>query len=408
MEKFMSNYRYGVFGGSFDPFTIAHFEIIKQALKQNLVDEVIIAPSMVSWHREDKTRLLCSADRVKLIDDVIRAAKLDDKVWVFDNDVRRNELLELNGVAAAKSRLIDDRYFIDTLVDIELHLQKSRLERGKDEDFEVYPIIGSDSYANFKSWHNWEAILKLSKGLIVATGRTGADCPSAADIAKCGIPFTELTICNSYLGISASAVRKEFENSKMTFAAYKENLISKAVAGIGDFVLMKTAIFNVVSGPKEPNGLYPIKIDAPDWVTIIVRREGKLLVEKQCRYGTDSVVEEFPCGTVEEGEDPADAAVRELAEETGFMLRTSPVKIGCVSPNPAFMMNKMHYFFIDLDTAVYDRGDAAPDEHEDIETMWVDELTFKDRIMSKTKSCSLRDLPPAMLLAAFQLLNRKM
>lgn len=404
----MSNYRYGVFGGSFDPFTIAHFEIVKQALKQNLVDEVIIAPSMVSWHREGKTRLLCPDDRVKLIDDVIRAAKLDDKVWVFDNDVRKNALLESSGIVAAKSKLINDRYFIDTLVDIELHLQKSRLECGKDENFEVYPIIGSDSYANFKSWHGWEAVLKLSKGLIVATGRTGSGCPSVADTADCGIPFTELTICNSYLGVSASAARKSFENPNMTFAGYKENLISQAVAGMGDFVLLKTAIFNVVSGPKEPNGLHSIKIDAPDWVTIIVKHEGKLLVEKQRRYGTDSVVEEFPCGMVEKGENPADAAVRELAEETGLTLRTAPVKIGCVSPNPAFMMNKMHYFFIDLDTAVYDRGDAMPDEHEDIETTWVDELTFKDRIMAKTRSCSLRELPPAMLLAAFQLLNWKM
>lgn len=401
-------YRYGVFGGTFDPFTIAHFEIVNQALKQNLVDEVIIAPSMVSWHRESKTQLLSPTERVELINDVIRAVKLDGKVWVFDNDVRKNTLLESSGIVAAKSKLINDRYFIDTLVDIELNLQKSRLEHGKDEDFEVYPIIGSDSYANFKSWHGWEAILKLSKGLVVATGRTGAGCSSAADIAERGIPFTELTICNSYLDVSASAVRKEFENSKITFAAYKESLISDAVAGIGDFVLMKTAIFNVVSGPKEPNGLNPIKIAAPDWVTIIVRREGKLLVEKQRRYGTDSVVEEFPCGTVEKGENPADAAVRELAEETGFRLRTAPVKIGCVSPNPAFMMNKMHYFFIDLDTAVYDMGDTMPDEHEDIKTMWVDELMFKDRIMSKTRSCCLRDLPPAMLLAAFQLLNRKM
>ena len=400
-------YRFGIFGGTFDPFTVAHFEIVKQALKQNLVDEVIIAPSMVSWHREDKTRFLCSDDRVKLIDDVIRAAKLDDKVWVFDNDVRKNALLESSGIVAAKSKLINDRYFIDTLVDIELYLQKSRLECGKDEDFEVYPIIGSDSYANFKSWHDWETILKLSKGLIVATGRTGAGCSSSTDIAECHIPFIELMICNSYSGISASAIRKELENSKMTFAAYKENLISKVVAGIGDFVLMKTAIFNVVSGPKEPNGLHPIKIDAPDWVTIIVKREGKLLVEKQRRYGTDSIVEEFPCGTVEKGEDPINAAVRELAEETGFMLKTMPVKLGCVSPNPAFMMNKMHYFFIDLDTAVYDRGDTKLDEHEDIETSWVDELTFKDRIMSKTKSCSLRDLPPAMLLAAFCLLYKK-
>ena len=59
---------------------------------------------------------------------------------------------------------------------------------------------------------------------------------------------------------------------------------------------MTTPIFDVIRGPETDNGLKPVKIKAPDWVSIMVEREGKLLIEKQFRYGANDCVEEFPCG----------------------------------------------------------------------------------------------------------------
>lgn len=396
-------YRFGIFGGTFDPFTSAHLEIVKQAL--NIVDGVVIAPTIVSWHRKDKTMLLDAASRMKLIKDVVEAADLGDRVMVFEGDYKKKALLNARATAKLKSKLIDDHHFADTLVDIRLYLDEFCATEDI-KDFEVYPIIGSDSYVNLQTWPYWQDVLELSDGLIVVTGRNSEDASEITDEMKLQIPFTELKISPKYLSISASKIREELSSSRTSIAEYTKKLCDEAVPS-SNLTLMSTPIFDVISGAREPNGLHPIKIKAPDWVTIIVKKDSKLLVESQHRYGTDSIVEEFPCGMVEENENPKTAALRELAEETGIKVLSDPVKLGCVSPNPAFMMNRMHYFFIDLDNTIYETCSKHLDVHEEIDVKWVDEMTFHEKILEKTKSDDIRTIPPAMLLAAFHLLYKK-
>ena len=54
-------------------------------------------------------------------------------------------------------------------------------------------------------------------------------------------------------------------------------------------------------------------------VAVVAEPEpGKVLLEKVWRYVVEGSLLEIPAGTLEEGEDPAACAVRELAEETGY------------------------------------------------------------------------------------------
>ena len=46
--------------------------------------------------------------------------------------------------------------------------------------------------------------------------------------------------------------------------------------------------------------------------------DGRLVVERQCRYPLGRVMLEFPAGKIDAGELPSTCAVRELAEETGY------------------------------------------------------------------------------------------
>ncbi|MCD8491592.1 MAG: NUDIX hydrolase [Geovibrio sp.] len=85
-------------------------------------------------------------------------------------------------------------------------------------------------------------------------------------------------------------------------------------------------------------------VNIKNWViTVPVTAEGKLVLVRQFRVGTDSVTYEFPGGAVDDGEITADAALRELAEETGYNAESAR-SLGLMHPNPAFMTNSCHCF----------------------------------------------------------------
>ena len=105
-------------------------------------------------------------------------------------------------------------------------------------------------------------------------------------------------------------------------------------------------------------------MECGDWVNIVpVTGDGKVLLIKQFRAGSEEITFEIPGGMVEPGEDPEDAARRELKEETGYEA-TNMELIGVVEPNPAFIRNHCHMF---LATGVTPAGSQNLDPGELIE-----------------------------------------
>lgn len=81
-----------------------------------------------------------------------------------------------------------------------------------------------------------------------------------------------------------------------------------------------------------------------DWVNVVaLDEEGRMLMIRQYRHGTETLTLELPGGRVDPGEDPAEAARRELLEETGYQA-SSLKKLGALRPNPALMTNTAHSF----------------------------------------------------------------
>ena len=110
-------------------------------------------------------------------------------------------------------------------------------------------------------------------------------------------------------------------------------------------------------------------IEARDWAIIIpVINKKEFVMVWQWRHGSQCLSLEFPGGVLEPGEDPKEAALRELYEETGY--RPEKIeKLGEFSPNPAIMSNRVHFFLAeDLNSG----GKQDLDENEFVEVAFVD------------------------------------
>jgi 8-oxo-dGTP pyrophosphatase MutT (NUDIX family) len=135
--------------------------------------------------------------------------------------------------------------------------------------------------------------------------------------------------------------------------------------------LYKTRVFtvqeSVCQSPRGETGIFSL-IDAKDWAIVVPLLETgdgeKFVMVRQWRHGSQELSLEFPGGVFESGENGGQAAARELEEETAY--RPGNIrKLGEMSPNPAIMTNRIHFYLArDLEHMGKQRLDA--DEYVDV------------------------------------------
>ncbi len=106
-------------------------------------------------------------------------------------------------------------------------------------------------------------------------------------------------------------------------------------------------------------------LDSSSWVHTIapcLDNHGQecLVMVRQHRHGSESIILEFPGGVVADNEEPQPAGARELLEESGYGAERYSI-IGVTNPNPAMMTNKLYTLLAHNVTL---RGQPAPDANE--------------------------------------------
>lgn len=128
-----------------------------------------------------------------------------------------------------------------------------------------------------------------------------------------------------------------------------------------------------------------------DGVNIIaITKTGEIILEHQYRHGLGKTCYELPCGVVEDGETPLQAAKRELLEETGYSGGMWQ-ELMTISPNVGTHNNLVHCF---LARDVEKVADQRLDPTEDIKISlhsesYVRELLVDNQIMHGQMVASL-------------------
>ena len=165
----------GIFGGTFDPFTFAHFEIVNKAL--NVVNGIIILPTTISYYRDGKTPLFSFDQRCKIINTFVNKFWSDKWIKVSDLERGRNSFWRTaDSVRELKKTYPDD---------------------------ELYFILGSDSFNEIETWGEFD-YLKENLKFIVVDGRDGVPTVSKLPHETIRIEHTDM---------SASSVREKLINS---------------------------------------------------------------------------------------------------------------------------------------------------------------------------------------------------
>ncbi|MDY7024169.1 MAG: NUDIX hydrolase [Cyanobacteriota bacterium] len=101
-------------------------------------------------------------------------------------------------------------------------------------------------------------------------------------------------------------------------------------------------------------------------LVIPVTSEGKLVLVRQYRFAVNGRTLEFPAGTIDENEDPADTVKREIQEETGYRAHKWQ-KLGQFILAPGYS-DEVIYSFLAEDLEKLEKP-PAQDEDEDIDVV---------------------------------------
>lgn len=162
----------GIFGGSFDPFSLGHLAIVTEAAKK--LDQVFIVPTVCDYYRKEKQPFLTFNRKCAIITNMISGSAGNISIDTIESD-KDSKWRTINTVEYFKKKFPND---------------------------ELYLIIGQDSYESFKTWFRFDDLFNITTLIVVPRSKEGLNQIE-------GLPCEVLNIGSEYLNVSASDIREK-------------------------------------------------------------------------------------------------------------------------------------------------------------------------------------------------------
>lgn len=125
---------------------------------------------------------------------------------------------------------------------------------------------------------------------------------------------------------------------------------------------------------------------------VVYAEKGKLLFVKQFRYAYGEEILELPAGKLNAGEDPKEACLRELEEETGIFSKEAKL-LFVAYPSPGYTNEKLYIYRAEQGVL----KQPHLDEGEFLDRVWIDEKTVKEML----KNGEIKDAKTIIGLQAY-------
>lgn len=170
----------GIFGGSFDPFSLGHLEIVSVAAKK--LDKVFIVPTICDYYRKEKHPFFTFKQKCTIITTILMKYNVNGDISIDTvEEDKDSKWRTINTVEYFKKKFPND---------------------------ELYLIIGQDSYESFKTWFRFDDLFNLTTLMVVPRSEEGVQ-----EIK--GLPCETLDIGTKFIDTSATKIREKISEEAM-------------------------------------------------------------------------------------------------------------------------------------------------------------------------------------------------